>query len=164
MYTENFQGLFNIQVQQHCQHPLWSSQKGFSSIKHMWYMQAPLWSHSALYTDWWLTGCCISSEECEPVNPVNKTLEAPERPGWNDGWGETGSLVFNHQHGLRASSGSPLPPEHITGGPCGLIKIKEITCKDQRKRAGPSSKRLDSQGITLWGSATGEHMDKASNR
>lgn len=28
-----------------------------------------------------------------------------------------------------------LPPEHITGGPCGLIKIKAIACKNQRKRA-----------------------------
>lgn len=41
------------------------------------------------------------------------------------------------------------PPEYIRGGLCGLIKIKEITCKDQRKRASPSSKRLDSQGIIL---------------
>ncbi|CAB1417337.1 unnamed protein product [Pleuronectes platessa] len=89
------------------------------------------------------------SKECEPVNLVNKTLGVPERPGCKEGCGEKGSLVFNHHHGLRASSGSPHPPKHITGGPCGLIKIKEITCKDQRKRDSPSSKRPDSQGITL---------------
>lgn len=87
------------------------------------------------------------------MNLVNKTLEAPERPGLKREVGrgrrEKGSLVFNQRHGLRASAGSPHPPKHITGGPCGLIKIKEITCKDQRKRASPISKRLDSQGITL---------------
>lgn len=63
--------------------------------------------------------------------------------------GEKGSLVFNHHHDLRASAGSSHPPQHITGGLCGLIKIKEITCKDQRKRASPGSKRPDSQGIPV---------------
>lgn len=31
-YVEDSQGVFNIQAQQHCQHPVWSSEKDFSSI------------------------------------------------------------------------------------------------------------------------------------
>lgn len=77
-------------MQQHCQHSVWSSQKDFLSIQCMWYMQAALWSHSALYPDRWLTASYISSEESEPVNLVNKTLDVPERPGWNEGWGIRG--------------------------------------------------------------------------
>lgn len=61
--------------------------------------------YSSLYTDWWLTGCFISSEVCEPVNLVNKTLEALGRIKRRRGW--TGSLLFNHHCGLGASLRSP---------------------------------------------------------
>lgn len=90
---------------------------------------------------------------CEPLNLLNKTFAFEEQPNVEEGMGFNTQIMPALFHSFpclsRRTPGPPAPtgaPSHITGGLGSLIKIKQITCKDQRKWSIPSLKTWQALG------------------
>lgn len=91
---------------------------------------------------------------CEPLNLLNKTFAFEEQPNVEEGMGFSIkimpalfrflSLSFSKDSRPPAPTGAP---SHITGGLGSLIKIKQITCKDQRNWSIPSLKAWLALGV-----------------
>lgn len=92
---------------------------------------------------------------CEPLNLLNKTFAFEEQPNVEEGLGFNAKIMPALFRFLSLSfskdSRPPAPtgvPSHITGGLGSLIKIKQITCKDQRKWSIPSLKAWQALGVS----------------
>lgn len=81
---------------------------------------------------------------CEPLNLLNKTFAFEEQPNVEEEMGFNTKIMpalFRFLSLSFSEDSSPTgTPSYITGGLGSLIKIKQITCKDQRKWSIPSLK------------------------
>ncbi len=85
---------------------------------------------------------------CEALNLLNKTFAFEEQPNVEEGMDFNTKIMpalFRFLSLFFSKDSRPPPPpaptgapSHITGGLGSLIKIKQITCKDQRKWSIPS--------------------------
>lgn len=90
---------------------------------------------------------------CEPLNLLNKTFAFEVQLNGEEEMGFTAKIMPALFRFLSLSfsedSSTPAPtcaPSYITGGLGSLIKIKQITCKDQRKWSIPSLKAWQALG------------------
>lgn len=92
---------------------------------------------------------------CEPLNLLIKTFAFEEQPNVEEEIGFNTKIMPALFRFLSLSftedSRPPTPtgaPSHITRGLGSLIKIKQITCKDQRKWSIPSLKAWQALGVS----------------